>query len=47
MKKETCKCGNDTFFIESYCVNGGGAANRICTKCGEEEELYDTYNDQN
>ncbi len=47
MKIEKCKkCGNNTFKINSYSVNGGYVADRICAKCGDEIELIDTYTDQ-
>lgn len=47
MTIEKCfECGNDTFQISSQSVNGGYTADKICTKCGYETELIDTYNDQ-
>ena len=46
MELEECeKCQNDTFKINSQAVNGGYTADKICTKCGHEEEIIDTYND--
>ena len=48
MTKEICKkCDNDSFYINSQSVNGGYTANTICTKCKNETELVDTYEDLN
>lgn len=46
MKIEKCKCGGDTFRINSQSVNGGYTADRICTNCGDVTEIINTYSDQ-
>lgn len=45
MTIEKCKCGCDTFKINSQTVNGGYTAERICTNCGDVVEIIDTYDD--
>lgn len=45
MTIEKCKCGCDTFKINSQSVNGGYTADRICTQCGDVQEIIDTYDD--